>query len=174
MKTRFLILPALAIAILSSCSRTIYIVRHAEKAESTAAMMSADVPLTEAGRQRADAIRDLLLTGKIRNVFSTNTIRTRETARPTAEQFGLLTEIYGPRPDSAFIELLRSRKGNSLVVGHSNTVDDIVNMLCGSKRVAADLADTEYNRIFIVELKGKKATFREAAIYREYNTEPRF
>jgi phosphohistidine phosphatase SixA len=77
----------------------------------------------------------------------------------------LAIETYGPRPDSAFIALLRSKKKNTLVVGHSNTVDDLVNMLCGKKEVSGDLPDTEYNKLFIVKKKGKKLTFAESTIY---------
>ena len=102
--------------------------------------MSSDVPLTEKGKQRAEALKEILKDKKIAYVFSTNTIRTKSTAQPTADYFHLTTEIYGPRPDSAFISLLKSKKKNTLIVGHSNTVDDIVNMLCGEKKVAGDLA----------------------------------
>jgi len=47
----FIIVSAL-IFVLSSCSHSYYIVRHAEKATQEA-NMSSDVPLTEKGRQRA-------------------------------------------------------------------------------------------------------------------------
>jgi 2,3-bisphosphoglycerate-dependent phosphoglycerate mutase len=150
---------------LSSCSHTYYIVRHAEKANQES-NMSSDVPLTQAGTQRAEALREILKKKKIGYVFSTNTIRTRSTAQPTAGFFHLPIETYGPRPDSAFIALLRSKKKNTLVVGHSNTVDDLVNMLCGKKEVLADLPDAEYNKLFIVKKKGKNFTFSESTIYR--------
>ncbi len=51
-----LILPFLVLLILSSCSQTIYIVRHAEKAIPDAGasqMMVSDPPLSEQGQQRA-------------------------------------------------------------------------------------------------------------------------
>jgi 2,3-bisphosphoglycerate-dependent phosphoglycerate mutase len=149
---------------LSSCSHTYYIVRHAEKANQES-NMSSDVPLAAAGTQRAEALREILKHKKLGYVFSTNTIRTRSTAQPTADFFHLAIEAYGPRPDSAFIALLRSKKKNTLVVGHSNTVDDLVNMLCGKKEVSGDLPDTEYNKLFIVKKKGKKLTFAESTIY---------
>src|SRR6476469_6654694 len=118
------------ILVFSSCSHSYYIVRHAEKAAQEVNMTS-DVPLTEKGKQRAEALKDVLKGKKIGYVFSTNTVRTKSTAQPTADEFHLQIEIYGPRPDSAFIQLFRSKRKNTLVVGHSNTVDDIVNMLCG-------------------------------------------
>ena len=152
------------ILVCSSCSHSYYIVRHAEKAAQEANMTS-DVPLTDKGKQRAEALKEILRDKKIGYVFSTNTIRTKSTAQPTADKFHLTIETYGPRPDTAFINLLKSKKKNTLVVGHSNTVDDIVNMLVGRKEVPADLPDPEYNKLFIVKKKGKKYIFSEMAIY---------
>src|SRR5436190_18342141 len=100
------------ILVFSSCSHSYYIVRHGEKAVREA-NMSGDVPLSEKGKQRAEALKDVLKARKIRYVFSTNTIRTKSTAQPTANEFHLVTEIYGPAPDSAFIQLLRSKKKNT-------------------------------------------------------------
>jgi 2,3-bisphosphoglycerate-dependent phosphoglycerate mutase len=161
---RILIILSCTILVFSSCSHSYYIVRHAEKATQEA-NMSSDVPLTEAGKKRAEEIKDILKDKKIAYIFSTNTIRTKSTAQPTADHFHLTTEIYGPRPDSAFIVLLKSKKKNTLIVGHSNTIDDVVNMLCGKKEVAGDLPDAEYNKLFIVKIKGKKISFEESTIY---------
>jgi len=146
------------VLIFSSCTHTYYVVRHAEKATQEA-NMSSDVPLTEQGKQRAEQLKEILKNKKIGLVYSTNTIRTKSTAQPTADYFHLPIETYGPRPDSAFIALLKSKKKNTLVVGHSNTVDDIVNMLTGKKEVAGDLPDTEYNNLFIVKKKGRKFSY---------------
>jgi len=142
-----------------SCSQNYYVVRHAEKAVQEA-NMSSDVQLSEAGKQRAEKLKEVLSNKKIGLIYSTNTIRTMSTAQPTADYFKLTIATYNPKPDSAFISLLKSKKQNTLVVGHSNTVDDIVNMLCGEKKVAGDLPETEYNNLYIIKRKGKKFTFQ--------------
>ena len=160
---RILIIVVIAGMLLTSCSHSYYIVRHAEKATQSA-NMSSDVPLTEQGTQRAVALKNILQNKKIGEVYSTNTIRTRSTAQPTADYFHLAIQTYGPMPDTGFIRLLRSTKKNVLIVGHSNTVDDIVNMLCGVKKVQGDLADTEYSKLFVVKRKGKKSYFFERSI----------
>src|SRR5215510_4344881 len=103
---RVFIVSGLILFILSSCSHSYYIVRHAEKANQEAGM-SSDVPLSEEGKRRAEQVKEILKHKKIAYIFSTNTIRTKTTAQPTADHFHLTTEIYGPRPDSAFINLLR-------------------------------------------------------------------
>jgi phosphohistidine phosphatase SixA len=145
-----------------SCSQRIYIVRHAEKEAATT--MTTDVPLTKEGAARAQKVKEILQSKKIKNVYSTNTIRTKSTAQPTADQFGLSVATYGPRPDSAFIAKLKSLKGNTLIVGHSNTVDDIVNLLTVQNKLK-DLDDSEYNKLYIVRMKNGKAHFEEKSIY---------
>ena len=149
----------LILLVFTSCTQTFYVVRHAEKATQTPNMTS-DVPLTDGGKQRAEKLAGLLHNKKIGLIYSTNTIRTKTTAEPTAAYFSIPVSIYGPKPDSAFIQLLKSKKQNTLIVGHSNTVDDIVNMLCGEIKISADLKDPEYDNLFVVKRKGKKIGFK--------------
>ncbi len=149
------------ILLLSSCSQRYYIVRHAEKAaaDGTSTMMTKDPPLTEAGKERAEALKQELKTKKIGYIFSTTTQRTLSTAEPTRAYFNLTIETYSPAPDTAFINRLKSLKKNTLIVGHSNTVDDIVNKLCGSIKIPGDLDEKIYDNLFIVKKKGRKWTF---------------
>ena len=149
----------IVIVLFCSCSSTIYIVRHAEKA-ATAPGGSSDVPLTTAGEERAIVLKNELAGKHITEVFSTNYNRTRSTAKPTADQFGLTVTIYAPpQPDDAFINLLRSKRKNILVVGHSNTIDDIANKLAGSTVVPGDLPETEFDNLFILKKKKNKYVF---------------
>ena len=150
-----LLLPAF---FLTSCSHTYYVVRHAEKA-IPADNMTSDVPLTEPGLQRAEELKKILKNKNIAFVYSTNTIRTISTAKPTADYFHLKIQQYGPRPDSAFMTTLKLKKKNTLIVGHSNTVDDIVNGLAGTTAVAGDLPDTEYDNLFLIKARGKNVKF---------------
>src|SRR5678816_2264441 len=153
-----------SVIILSSCfilcTRTIYIVRHAEKiasSDSAAKMMQNDPPLSEAGKVRALVLKDELASKHVDHIYSTNTTRTRSTAEPLSQAIKVNVETYS-NIDS-LISTIKSIKGNVLVVGHSNTVDDIVNKLCGQTKIAADLKDGEYDNLFIVKFKGKKSTF---------------
>lgn len=151
-KIIFLLLVAI---LLTSCSKTYYIVRHAEKAvPSTGVVMSTpdDPPLSNPGLTRAEALKNELKNSKIKHIFSTNTKRTRATAEPLSKLTGLPIRTYGPRPDSIFINHLTKLKGNSLIVGHSNTVDELVNGLTGSNKIP-DLADSEYDNLFVVRYK---------------------
>lgn len=144
--------------VLFSCKTTsYYIVRHAEKETST---MTGDVSLSDGGKQRAQALKDMLRKENIKHIFSTNYIRTKSTAQPLADAIHIPIEIYDPK-DQQFISKLKSLKGNSLIVGHSNTVDDLVNELAGKKEINGDLPDSEYGDLFIVKKRGKKLTFEK-------------
>lgn len=156
----------LLLLIFSSCGTVkYYIVRHAEKevpAAGSTMITTGDPALSPAGRARAVELREELKDENIRYIFSTNTIRTVSTARPLHELLGIKIELYNSSKDSLdnFIQKIKSiKKGNILVVGHSNTVDDIVNKLCGSVQVSADLKEPEYDNLFIVTRKGKNYTF---------------
>jgi broad specificity phosphatase PhoE len=145
---------------LLSCSRTVYVVRHAERAaanDSTAKMMANDPPLSEAGKVRAIVLKDELDNKDVKHIYSTNTIRTISTVAPLSQAIKISIDTYS-NIDS-LVSVVKSNKGNVLVVGHSNTVDDIVNKLCGQTKMAADLKDGEYDNLFIVKFKGKKSTF---------------
>jgi broad specificity phosphatase PhoE len=150
----------------SSCgSVKYYIVRHAEKeAASTGTTMNTpdDPPLSAAGRVRAIELREALKNKGVQYIFSTNTIRTISTAQPLEElQGGTKIETYNTRDSlDHFINRIRGiQKGNVLIVGHSNTVDDIVNKLAGQIKVPKDLPDSEYDNLYIVTKKGNRFKF---------------
>jgi broad specificity phosphatase PhoE len=165
LKTRYMksvLSVLLASFLLTACSHTYYVVRHAEKASAgggTTMSSPNNPPLSAPGEQRAQALRETLKDSKIEYIFSTNTTRTMTTAEPLRNLKGLTTENYGPMPDSAFIQKLKGLKKNVLIVGHSNTVDDIVNGLTGTKTIPGDLQDSEYSNLFVVTYKGKKVRF---------------
>ena len=157
------ILPILCLAVLFlSCKTTTYfVVRHAEKSENT---MTSDVPLSEAGRQRAEALKEALKNKRIGTIYSTNFERTKSTAQPLASAIGITIQTYDPK-DSSFASRIvnignKDNEGNILIVGHSNTVDDIVNQLTGEKLIAGDLPDSQYGDLYIVKQKGKKFFFQ--------------
>jgi broad specificity phosphatase PhoE len=152
----------LLIPLVSSCGHTYYIVRHAEKAQSSTGSTMAttnDPPLSDEGKKRAEALKTRLGTAHIRSIFSTNTVRTLSTVAPLSLHTGIKPEIYS-RVDDGFLSKLKSLNGNVVIVGHSNTVDDIVNGLSGSEHVQGDLPDSVYNQLFILKSRGGKMKFR--------------
>ena len=158
----------IVILTLSCSSNRYFVVRHAEKAivtKDSAGYTPANPPLSEAGKVRAFGLREELENKHIKNIFSTNYFRTIATAQPLKEQLvNVPVWLYSPAKDSlnAFIEkVLAIKKGNTLIVAHSNTVDDIVNKLAGEMKIPADLKDNEYDNFYIITRKGKKMIFSE-------------
>lgn len=151
------------VILLGSCGRTIYVVRHAEKVaatDTTVKMSASDPPLSEAGKVRAIVLREELKNKKISRIYSTNYLRTISTAQPLAEVTGVKIELYNTRDSlDQLIEQVKNMKANVLIVGHSNTVDDIVNKITGETNIPGDLADSQYDNLFIIREKGGKWRF---------------
>ncbi len=148
----------IAIVCLLFCScktTTFYVVRHAEKA-TAASNMSSDVPLSKAGMERAQALKEKL-NGKVAFVTSTQTKRTIGTAEPLAIAMNRSVHVYNHQ-DTILLKRYRKETFNMLFVGHSNTVDDVVNYLM-NKKVISDLPDSAYGDLFIVKRKGKNFSF---------------
>ena len=151
------------ILVILACTpgREIYVVRHAEKApatDTTIKMNANDPVLSEAGKVRAFVLRDELANKHISNIYSTNTIRTISTAEPLSRRIGVKIETYASRDSLA--DQIKFQKGNVLVVGHSNTVDDIINRLTG-KTELSDLKDFEYDNLYLIRQKGKRLIFEK-------------
>lgn len=148
-----------ALLLLASCSTTnYYVVRHAEKAPSDGAMTS-DVPLSAEGEKRAMALSGALHSKKIAHIYATPYKRTQGTAQHLSQVLGVPIQTYDPR-DASFVQKLKTQQKNILVVGHSNTVDDIVNGLTGES-LLKDLPETQYGDLFIVKKKGGKYSLQQ-------------
>lgn len=143
--------------ILSACTaqnspKTIYIVRHAEKQ-----LEGKDPELAYVGGVRAKKLAQILEKESIKRVLSTDYIRTRDTALPTASGAGASIELYDPKNQETLVADLRASEGNVLVVGHSNTVSQLANAFVGDGEKFADLTDLEYDYIYVVTLEKKRA-----------------
>jgi len=149
MKQFLLIL--LPLLLLASCSSTIYLVRHAEKAEPNATM-STDVDLSEKGYQRAESLQEKLKEKNIQAVYSTAYKRTLSTAKPTAVSH--LVEITQYNNGDSLIQVLVHQKNRtSLVVGHSNTVPKMLRSVGLKPSFEGNIPDSVYNSFFTVRVK---------------------
>ncbi len=131
----------------------VILVRHGEKVDE-----SRDAALSTAGRARALALSAMLKDAGIEAVYSTDTIRTRETARPTADRISKPVEIYDGDELPVFAKALRERGGRVLIVGHSDTTPELVQHLGGDP--GPPIASHEYDRMYVLTLSadGKAST----------------
>ncbi len=122
----------------------VYLVRHAERAEDG----TDDPPLALAGQIRTQVLRHLLAQAGITHVHTTDWKRTRDTARPVAQDLGLEPRIYDAQDLEAFATTLGGTPGRHLVVGHSNTTPQLVEALGGGP--PDPIAVFEYDRLYVV------------------------
>ena len=129
---------------------TIIVIRHAEKEPE-----GGDPPLSPAGRARALLLArmfgDPRTPGHIDAIVVSPTVRSQMTAAPLAARLGL-TPIVLPARDIRGLKHRALREysgGRILVVGHADTVTDIVELLTGAKHVPP-IAETEYGTMYIV------------------------
>lgn len=132
----------------------VYVVRHAERADSapaTAQTMIApanDPPLSEAGHARAARLAAMLRSAAIRQIVATEFQRTRQTAEPLAKALKLEISTTPARDPDALLARIRDAKGNLLIVGHSNTVPEVLKRLGVTDAIT--IAESEYDNLFIV------------------------
>ena len=128
---------------------TIYLVRHAEKADGE------NPPLTELGKKRANDLADLLADKGITDIYSTDYLRTQQTAAPTAQKVSRGVGSYSPNNLNELADKIRKQQGVVLVVGHSNTTPELVKILGGDPGTPINEA-YEYDRLYELKLnKGK-------------------
>lgn len=137
---------------------TLVIVRHAEKALEPAG----DPVLSPAGEERARRLADMLAGSGLAAVYASETTRARETARPTAERLGLEITPYPPLDlERLVLTILQNQRGRTvLVVGHSNTVPELVRLLGAED--PGPMPETEYDSLFVVtvSLEGQAGVLR--------------
>jgi phosphohistidine phosphatase SixA len=136
----------------------VFLVRHAERADAgmaAAKMAGADPELSDAGKTRAAALAALLKDAKITAIFTTEYKRTRDTAQPLAVATGVTAAAVDSKDAAGLIDRVKASAGNVLVVGHSNTVPDIIKALGVSEPVA--IPDDQFHNLFVV-IRGAKPT----------------
>jgi broad specificity phosphatase PhoE len=138
----FLALPALA------KQPTIYVTRHYDTPAG-----ERDPDLLPAGKARADRLAKALAGKRIAIIYVTDYKRTRQTAAPLAAARSIPVEIYDARDTPGIVARAKAAKRPVLIVGHSNTVPDIVEQL-GGKR-PADLKHEDFGELWTI--RGAKA-----------------
>lgn len=127
---------ALVALALAGCATTppappvpnIYVVRHLNTPEGVA-----NAQLTDEGRANAAKLADWFRRDPPRTILVSDTDRARDTAAPTAERYKAAVLTYDAKDTPVLVAQALASKGTVLIVGHSNTVPDIVAGLGGTK-----------------------------------------
>ncbi len=124
----------------------IFVVRHAEKTTTA----GNDPDLSVAGQKRAEALARILKDSQISAVLVTEFKRTQETAAPTARAAHVTPTVVPANDVPGLIGKLRVLNGNALVVGHGNTIPELVKALGVATPIS--IPDDDYTEILVVSL----------------------
>ena len=142
--------------------KTVFLIRHAEKEDEP----RQDPPLKKEGVARSQELARLLANSGIKAIYTSQFTRTKLTAEPlatklglTATQISLKSNPTNPRliaeeSTAEVVKQIMERPGeNVVVVGHSNSIPDVIKMLGGD--VVPTIDEKKFDDLFIVTIYGK-------------------
>lgn len=134
--------------------QTVWVVRHLNTPAG-----ERDPDLLPEGQRAAAALATWFPAGmEPRAIYVSDFRRTRQTAAPLAARLGLTPIVYDPANTPALIARVRAERGTVLVVGHSNTVPDIVEQLGGAR--PAELHHPDFGDIWRIAPGGATERLR--------------
>lgn len=151
----------------STSTTSVIVLRHAEKQLGKIP----DPPLTAEGERRALRLAEMFSApngslGRVTAVYASDTRRAMQTATPLVQRLGLAVRNYDSSDVDALVRSIRADcdGGVVVVVGHSNTVPQIVAALSRGRFAAQSLtlADADFGSIYVVTVP----TWAPAALVR--------
>lgn len=142
MRTLFFLIVTLFSSATFALPDTLFLLRHAEKRDGI------NPNLSDAGKARAEHLASMLKDKKIKHIFSTNYNRTLETVKPLSQKLGIVVTHYNPRQLTALVKQLKTLKGNTVIVGHSNTTPQLVKLLTGQD---VTINEDQFDKLFVIE-----------------------
>jgi broad specificity phosphatase PhoE len=134
----------------------VILVRHAEL-QGAAMANPKSVPLSEAGKARAQRLASLLKDSNIAAVYVTDFARTNQTAQPLARELDRqLTVVPKGDPRDLVEQLRKDHAGQTvLVVGHTDTLPGLIKALGYPSEIKIEAQD--YGNVFIVTPRAERA-----------------
>lgn len=126
---------------------TVFVMRHLHTPAG-----ERDPDLTWEGRRQAELLASWFREERPAVVYVSHFRRTRQTAAPLAARLGLTPIVYDPADTPALVAQVRGQRRPVLVVGHSNTVGDIIEQLGGSR--PPPLAHEDFGDIWRIDADG--------------------
>lgn len=155
------IIALLALVLLGGCAtrnasamaddKRVYVVRHLHKA------LGDDPPLSPEGTAAAQRLADVLADRGIAAIYATPTRRAMATAQPLARRMGLAITPYDPRDPEALAAIVAASAQSVMVVGHSNTVPDLIARFGG--RPVPTMTEEDYGEVFVIQPGGMVREF---------------
>lgn len=121
----------------------IYVTRHYDTPAG-----ETDPDLTPQGKARASQLAAWFYGRTLKAIFVSDFKRTRQTAAPLAATLDLTVETYDPKDIPGIVARAKAAGGPVLIVGHSNTVPDIVQQLGGDR--PGDLKHEDFGDLWTI------------------------
>lgn len=138
--------PRASNSVASATGHTIFVTRHMHKAEGEDPSLSAE------GAAAAQSLAAMLADEGIAAIFATPTRRAMETAAPLSALTGVPVTRYDAQDPGQLVASVAGARGPVLVVGHSNTVHDLVARFGGVP--PAPLTEQDYGTVFVIDDRG--------------------
>jgi len=125
------------------------LIRHAEKSEG-----EPDPELSDVGIERARRLAVILSELEIDRVYSTQFNRTVQTATPIANDQGIEISYYSGFDQVEVVKDILDHVcgGTVVIVGHSNTIPQFINVLTGTTDYEHIESD-DYDNLFVVSTR---------------------
>jgi len=132
----------------ASLVTTVILIRHGERNVPTPA--NPDPHLNAAGKARAKSLIHVFGQSGIKAIYRSHFARSKETAQPLATHLGL-SAIEMDEGMQIKNDILSNHTGQTvLVIGHSDTVPDVINRL-GAGNLPI-INDSEFDNLFVVKV----------------------
>ncbi len=130
-----------------------YVMRHLNTPEG-----QRDPDLLPEGTAAAARVPELMARQRPAAIYVSDFKRTRQTAAAVAARWGLTPIVYNPADTPGLVARVRAGPWPVLIVGHSNTVPDIVEQLGGSR--PAPLSHPDFGDLWRIEANGTTVRLR--------------
>ena len=142
--------------------KTVFLIRHAEKEDEP----RQDPPLKKEGVARSQELARVLSGAGIKAIYTSQFKRTKQTAEPLAAKLGLTATTITLKPNLSDLRLIAEESTaetvnkilsapgeNVLLVGHSNSIPDVIRMLGGD--VVPTIDEKKFDDLFVVTVYAK-------------------
>jgi broad specificity phosphatase PhoE len=112
----------------ASAQEVIFLIRHAEQTGPRHHSLDADPTLAEAGHRRAAALAKQLKDAGITAIYTSDAVRTQQTAEPTAKALGIQPKVVARQDVEGLVKRLRTEHPHDrvLVVNHALNIPAIL------------------------------------------------
>lgn len=128
-----------------------YVMRHLHTSAG-----ESDPGLSAEGLSQARRLADWFASDPPATIYVSTTRRAQQSAAPLAAKLGIVLKLYDPADTPGLVAEVMKEPGTILIVGHSNSVPDIVEQLGGAR--PAPLTHEDFGDIWHVEGPGRTVT----------------